>query len=155
MAEDKKALPRVNIRFLFAMCNDIPAMRKFYSDLLGMQEVSYMNDEGFGWLCYQCEGFQFMFFRTHGRIPLIENWTWQPGYEGGGFDALSWAVEIPETEFADYYRRLKDAGVKAFSEKPEWRQGSYWGYSVMDPMGNTVEVYTSPKVKPDSDEWKG
>jgi hypothetical protein len=25
----------------------------------------------------------------------------------------------------------------------------------MDPMGNTVEVYTSPKVKPDSDEWKG
>lgn len=153
MTDNKKDPPRVNIRFLFAMCNDIDAMRKFYSELLGMQEVSYMNEEQFGWLCYQCEGFQFMFFRTHGKIPVIEEWTWQPGYNGGSYDAVSWAIEIPEEGFADCHKRLKDANLKAFSDKPEWRQDSYWGYTVMDPMGNSVEVYTSPKTKPESGEW--
>jgi hypothetical protein len=52
---------------------------------------------------------------------------------------------MPEAEFADCYLRLREAGVRAFNEKPEWRRNSYWGYSVMDPMGNTVEVYTFQK----------
>ena len=34
MAEEK---PKVNVRFIFSMCNDINAMRHFYTDLLGIQ----------------------------------------------------------------------------------------------------------------------
>jgi catechol 2,3-dioxygenase-like lactoylglutathione lyase family enzyme len=123
-------------------------MRHFYSDLLGMKEVSYMNDEGFGWINYKCEGFEFMFFRAMNPMPVIEEWTWQPGYDGAEHNAISWAINIPEADFAATVERLKADGVKQFKDKPEWRQDSYWGFSVMDPMGNTVEVYTMPKEKP-------
>jgi len=42
-----------------------------------------------------------------------------------------------------------------FNEEPEWRVDNYWGLTVKDPMGNTVEVYTIPKQKPESTTWKG
>lgn len=155
MPDEKKEPPKVNLRFLFGICNDIGEMKNFYTDLMGMQEVAYMDDDNFGWLAYQCDGFQFMFFRVDNELAVPVEWTCQPGYEGGTLEAISWAIEIPEAEFADRCETLKKAGVKTFSETPEWRQDSYWGFSVLDPMGNTVEVYTRPKEKPESGEWPG
>jgi len=34
MAEEK---PKINIKFIFTMCNDVVTMRHFYTDLLGIQ----------------------------------------------------------------------------------------------------------------------
>jgi len=150
---DEKPKPKVNLRFVFSMCNDIAAMKKFYTDLLGMQGTAFFNEEQFGYLAYKCDGLDFMFFKTHGKVHVKDEWTWQPGYEGGSHDAVSWAIEVPMEDFAATVKRLREASVRAFSGKPEWRQDSYWGYSVMDPMGNTVEVYVSPKEKPENREW--
>ena len=94
-----------------------------------------------------------MFFHTGQEMPVLEEWTWQPGYEGPELHATSWAIGIPEEDFADTVTRLKESGVKCFSEWPEWRQESYWGFSVMDPMGTTVEVYTVPSEKPEDPTW--
>jgi hypothetical protein len=38
------------------------------------------------------------------------------------------------------------------SDTPTWRQASYWGWTVRDPAGNTVEVYWHPKEKPGEGE---
>ncbi len=147
--------PQVNIKFLFALCNDISEMRTFYTDFLGMNETSYKNDEEWGWLVYKCEGFEFMIFRGHGEIPVLGDFTWQPGGGGGPIEGPSWAISIPEVLFAETVERLQTAGVKSLTENPEWRQDSYWGFSVMDPMGHTVEVFSTPSEHPKSTEWPG
>jgi catechol 2,3-dioxygenase-like lactoylglutathione lyase family enzyme len=149
----EKKIPKINVRFIFSMCNDIDAMRHFYTDLLEMEEQAYYSTEEFGYLSYPCEGVYLMFFYSGQDAPVFEEWAWQPGYEGGNLHVTSWAIEIPEADFSASVKRLKDAGVKIFSENPEWRQDSYWGFSVADPQGNTIEVYTSPKEKPASIEW--
>jgi len=152
---EKKEAPTINIRYLFVMVNDVDAMKKFYTDLVGMQEISYRNEEDWAWLVYQSEGFQFMMFRSHEPMPVNEKWTWQPGYDGGEIDGISWSILVPEEDFADTVKRLKDAGVPEFQEKPEWRQDSYWGFAVKDPMGHTVEIWTTPKESPASTDWSG
>jgi len=149
----EKSKPKINIRFLFNICNDIDEMKKFYTDFLGMQQVSYMNDSSFGWLCYQCEGFQFMFFRSDIPIPVNEIWDSQPGYQGGEGNRTSWAIEVPENEFKDKVIKIQQSDIRKFNTNPEWRQDNYWGLSIMDPMGNTIEFYTSPKEKPKSTNW--
>ena len=145
---------KINIRYLFAMAVDIDAMRHFYSELVGMKEVSYMNDENFGWLCYQSDGFQLMFFRANSEnTKPTDDWTWQPGYGGGPYEGISWAIEYPEEEFKSTFRKMVDADVRALWETPQWFQESYWSFPVMDPMGNTIELFWTPSEKPPSPEW--
>jgi len=140
------------IRFLFNVCNDLAATKNFYVDLIGMKVTQY--EEEWGYLNIQCDGFEFMFFKSEkGDLSVAERWASQPGYEGGALEVMSWALFIPEDQFADVVKRLKVGGVKLFKEAPEWRQKSYWGFTVMDPNGVTVEVYTTPKEKPESNEW--
>ncbi len=151
----EKDIPKVNVRFIFNMCNDVEAMRNFYSDLLGMAEDAFYSTEEFGWVSYPCEGVYLMFFYGGEDVVEHSDWAWQPGYEGGSLPVSSWAIEIPEQDFAATIKRLQESEIRTFSEAPQWRQESYWGFSVMDPMGNTIEVYTSPKEKPESEEWSG
>lgn len=148
--------PRVNLKFMFSVCNDVDAMRNFYTDLLGMQENAYYKaeDGSFGYLSYMSVGgIEIDFFYIGKEAPPLTEWAWQPGYEGGSIPVTSWAIEIPADDYKATIKRLQDAGVKAFTENPEWRLDSYWGFSVMDPQGNTIEVYTMPKTKPASPEW--
>ncbi len=158
MAEIEKSEPKVNVRFIFSICNDVEEMRRFYSDLLGMKEQAFYKAEDgkFGYLSYMCAGgLEVDFFYTGKEVPALTEWAWQPGYEGGNFMVTSWAIEIPEEDFPATVKRLKDAGVKSFSGNPEWRQDSYWGFSVADPQGNTIEVYAMPKEKPGATTWPG
>jgi catechol 2,3-dioxygenase-like lactoylglutathione lyase family enzyme len=154
MAEQTER-PKVNIRFLFNVCNDIDAMRHFYTDIIGMQEQAYMNDENFGYLSYHCDNFDFMFFRADEKQPIVTEWACQPGWAGGTLEITSWGIQIPADQFAELYERLKTEGVPLFKPEPEWRQDSYWGLSVKDPMGNTIEVYAVPKERPVSPQWPG
>lgn len=143
----------VNVRFIFNYCNDLAAMRRFYSQLVGLKEKDYREE--WGYLCYASEGLEFMFFRSDKEMPHIDEWSDQPGWEGGTLKITSWAIHIPEMMFKDVFERLHSAGVKMLTDSPEWRVDNYWGITVMDPMGYTVELYTIPKEKPASKLWKG
>jgi catechol 2,3-dioxygenase-like lactoylglutathione lyase family enzyme len=151
MAED--AIPKVNIRFVYNFCNDLAAMRRFYTDLLGLDEVAYSEEHRY--LCYQCEGFQLMFFRPDAEVDVMEGWADQPGYQGGATFVTSWSVAVPEAEFAATVERLREAGVESRYPDPEWCVDSYWGYYVKDPMGRTVEVFAIPKERPAATTWPG
>ena len=140
--------PKLNIRFLYGMCQDIEAMRKFYSDVLGMDEKSYKNVDDWGWLVYQTEGFQLMFFRDE-AATVEERWAWQPG--GTSEEAaplMSFSLEVPWGDYRATVARIAGSNAKTQSEKPQWRQMSYWGWTVKDPMGYTIEVYSTPPDKP-------
>ena len=152
MPEEEK--PAAKLGFIYNHCNDIEAMRKFYSELIGLKEAGYHDDENWGYLCYKTGGLELMFFRTEEKIRIQEQWAVQPGWEGGTFEGTSWSILIPEEKFTEVVKRLKSAGTKAFGDKPMWLQDCYWGFPVMDPMGNTVEVYMTPKEKPESTDWE-
>ncbi len=151
---EPKKNPAVRMSFVYNFCNDIEAVRTFYVTLLGMHEASYQNTKEFGWLNINAGGFEFMFFRVDTALPP-RDFAGQPGDGGGEGLSTSWSVLIPEGEFDATWRKLRAAKVRAMTETPTWRQGSYWGYTVMDPAGNTVEVYAAPKERPASTEWPG
>lgn len=155
MSTQENNLPKTShptIRFLFNCTADLVLTRKFYTELIGLNEKAF-NPE-WGYLCYQCEGFEFMFFAKTEKGPEpAREWASQPGYEGGSLEITSWAVWIPEIEFAAAVKRLRESGVRLFKDVPDWREESYWGFTAMDPNGVTVEVYTIPQNIPASKEW--
>jgi predicted lactoylglutathione lyase len=140
-------IKKANLTFLYLLANDLKALRHFYSDLLDMKENSYYEDEKFGWLSYHQEGLEMDWFRAEKPIPIIEEWAMQPGYPGGTKEVISWSIEIDESVFPSLIEKIKLEGIPVFQEKPEFRQDTYWGFSVKDPMGNTVELYYMPKKK--------
>jgi catechol 2,3-dioxygenase-like lactoylglutathione lyase family enzyme len=142
------------IAYIYQSCNDLPAMRHFYTDLLGMDEGSYQEGEQ-GWLVYDCGGLLFMIFPSTYELEQAGGWGMQPGWAGGSVEALSWSVEVPAERFAAVVAALQGEGVEAYFDKPQWFQDSYWGYPVKDPMGNTVEVFrnVSPEDRPETTEW--
>lgn len=145
--------PRVNLRFLFNHAPDLPALRRFYSDAVGLEETSFQESAGFGWLAYRCEGVELLFFRDADARPASEDWADQPGHDGGTAPVASWAIEVPEADLSATVARLRELGAPRLKEWPEWRQDSYWGFSVKDPAGNTVEVYAIPAQRPASRDW--
>ena len=151
----EKPAPEINIRFIYNLCSDLAPVRRFYGDVLGMRESAY--DEGHGWLCYDSEGFQLMFFRGDEEVDANKEWAGQPGGGTGTAEIISWSVHVPEVAFAETVKRILEADVRVQGEDkaPDWRQDCYWGITVMDPVGNTVEVYTSPKEKPAATTWPG
>ena len=152
-AEDQVRKPEVNVRFLYFFCNDIDEVREFYTDLLGMDEQSYRNDEEWGWLMYQSEGMQIVIMRAPEEVPVHDDWAPQPGWGGGDLPIPSWSVEIPEERFAALVEQINETDIIAYGKKPMWAQDSYWSFPVRDPMGHTVELYNSPKERPESTEW--
>ena len=155
MAEKK---PSFNVRFLYSMCNDVNVMRAFYSDVLGMSELSFRDDENFGWLVYDTEGFQLMFFRWDTELPVEQRWAWQPGdFREDGAPLMSFSLEYPEDELHAVVKRVREAGATTATDDPTWRQMSYWGWTIKDPMGKAIELFSSVKDQPEegvTPEWK-
>jgi catechol 2,3-dioxygenase-like lactoylglutathione lyase family enzyme len=149
MSEKNK---KAKIGFIYYFCNDLEETRQFYSDLLGMEEFAFQPE--YNYLCYQSEGLQLIFFGSKDGLTIIEKWANQPGYEGGELETPSLSIAIPESLYRDVVNRLISEGVRAFGDKPEWRMDSYWGFTVKDPMGTTIEVYTIPEKKPEIKKWE-
>jgi len=146
-------VPRVNLRFLFVHAPDLRAVRRFYGEGLGLEETSWQESEGFAWLAYRSEGLELMFFRDAGARPPGAGWADQPGWAGGSDPVVSWSVEVPEADYAATVGRLRGLGAPRRAERPEWRQDSYWGFTVKDPAGHTVEVWCLPAARPASTVW--
>ncbi|MGB7339621.1 MAG: hypothetical protein WBC91_12075 [Phototrophicaceae bacterium] len=52
------------INTVFKWCNDVDEMRRFYTDILELQETFYRNDDKNGWLTYQIDKTQLVFIRA-------------------------------------------------------------------------------------------
>ena len=137
------------LKYLYGFLNDVSEMRAFYSDRLALKETSYTDTEEWGWLAYDLEGTQLMFFRLDGKTPVPEGWAWQPGETiEEAVPRMSFSILYTLDQLREAVKRLKDGKVDAQTPDPTWRQGSYWGWTIRDPMGNTIEVFASPPEPP-------
>lgn len=144
-------MPVPGVRFLYLSCSDLDAMRRFYTDLIGMNEIYYSSDDRM--LAYDCDGFQFTVLESKDVSPIDEDWGRQPGWSGGTGTTASWSAALTEDTYADAIERLKKADVPALHDDPVWVH--YWSFPVRDPMGNTVEVTLAPTEAPPSTDWLG
>ena len=145
-----KSKPMATLKFCFHMCNDVPAMRVFYGDLLGLETSGGAAEDGYVSVSV---GVELLFFKGDFELPVHQKFAWQPGYRSGSANLSSWAIEMDEDTFTETARRLANATLPKLPTRPEWRKDSYWAQTLRDPMGNTVEIYWVPKQKPDSLDW--
>ena len=140
--------------FIYRICNDVEEMRNFYSDIIGLKELTFKNDEQGGWVVYSNGGLTIQFWKWDEELPVDKEWSWQPGNCDGTSPALSWAFEVTETQMKNIYMKMKSAGVSMFHGKPKWfGDNNYWGLKVKDPMGFTIDIHWSPEKKSLLAEW--
>lgn len=132
--------------FVYIYCNDLAAMRDFYSRLLELREI-FSSDGERGGLGYGVGNVQFTIFEAAEELPVERAWHRQPGWSGGVRATPSWSIQIENLEkFRAIVDGLIRANVPRFSDKPTWQ--GYWSFPVKDPMGNTVELTHAPEGKP-------
>lgn len=134
--------PNVHVSTLYYWCNDIAATKQFYADLIGLEETYY--DEEAGWFTCQSNDLNIVFMRATNVLPTLAEWAKQPGYRGGTREVPSWVITVPASEFQRIVAQLKNAGVPCLHADPISPQPDHWQFFVLDPMGNTVEIYAEP-----------
>jgi len=137
--------PQPGVKFLYLFCDDLQAMRHFYSYLLGLNEI-YYSEEPDGTVAYDCDGLQFTIIFNAAAQKAPSGWGWQPGWQTGNRPIISWSIVLTEGAFQTAVQNLKGAGVNAFYEAPQWQ--NYWSFPVKDPMGNTVEIVLTSEKEP-------
>lgn len=133
---------QVKIHTLYYWCNDILATQNFYTNLLGLDEDYFRNDETMGWVTYKIANVDIVFMRATTTLPVYTEWAKQPGYQGGSLETPSFTLAVPPDQFEAIVDQLKVAEVPAFYETPLSTTPDNKQFFVQDPMGNTVEIYT-------------
>ena len=139
-----------SVRFIYFYCQDLAAMRHFYSELIGLKETYFSEDDRPS-VAYDCDGLQFTIYKSDNVSVTPNEYALQPGWLGGTKLSVSWSIPVPSGDYAKTISKLQASSVDSFSPGPKWV--GYWSFPVLDPMGNTVEVVTSPPTEPENKEW--
>lgn len=140
--------------FSYNMVNDVLETKVFYGELLGMKIDHYVEGKYVGVNGGQVS---LLFFKADQEVPIQREWAWQPGdATGSEAEVDSFSLEYSEDSFKAVFNRLKQTPKILKNPRPEWRQNSYWGITLKDPTGKTIELYTTPERKPNepSPVWK-
>ena len=124
--------------FLYLHCDDLAAARRFYTGLLGLDEIYY--SDGDGTVGYTIGTLQ-VSVAAHPQAIPIDGWSQQLGWEGGDSTTPSLGIEFDSDSFRRVVGSLHGSEVSAWREEPFWV--GYWSFPVKDPMGYTVEVSSS------------
>ena len=135
----------IQVSTLFYWCNDIDKTREFYTGVLGFKEVSYRNDDKMGWLSYELDNLAVNFLRATTPLAIETEWARQPGWIGGVREAHSLVLQVSKSDFNTIVSRAKSTGIKMHDEYPQGDASKYLQHFLMDPMGNTVELYFEEK----------
>jgi catechol 2,3-dioxygenase-like lactoylglutathione lyase family enzyme len=141
--EATMAASKVRLNTVFSWCNEIAATRRFYTDMLGLEETYF--DEKQGWLTYQSGEVQLVFMRGNASLPILKDWARQPAYKAGKIEAASWVIQVPPANFPGIVSHLKAAGVPEFQREPA--QPGHLQLFARDPMGMTVEIYAEEELE--------
>lgn len=128
----------IRIHTLFYWCNDVVAMRHFYTDLIGLKEAYFRNDEAHGWITYSVADVDIAFMRASEPLPIPTTWAKQPSLPIGTLENPSVLIAVSPEEFITIVNRLKSADVPSYEDDPTAKQ-----FFVRDPMGTTVEIYVA------------
>lgn len=143
---------QIKIGFIFNYCTDILVTRDFYSNVLGLEEIQFNNDKEspWKWVVYKSGDLQLMFFQTPDKLEEFH--ILPPGFSnlpGDGIgDNLATAFSMTGYDLKTFKETINLALKKKCETQasvPSWRQDSYWGFTLNDPMGRTVEIVWEPK----------
>src|SRR5690606_2305754 len=129
-------LMSIQIHTLFQWCNDVAVMRDFYTNLLGLSETFYRDDDQHGWLAYYAGQTQVVFIRADNPLPIEQTWAMQPGYQGGSSTAKSWLFTVSVEDFATLSERIRSSNVTVYNGKCD----NTCQLFIKDPMGMTIEI---------------
>lgn len=132
---------QAQVSTLFYWCNDIDKNRQFYTDVLGLEETSYRNDEKVGWLSYQVGNLALNFLRATQPLAVAQEWARQPGWAEGKLEVHSLVLQVSQADFDAIMARAQKEGVKVYDAEPRGEPSKYLQNFLMDPMGNTLELY--------------
>lgn len=135
------------VKFLYIHANDLAAMRGFYTDRIGLEEIYFQTGQALG---YNSDGFQFTVLAASG-VAQPDGWATQPGWQGATSPLISWSVELSEVEFKRAVESTAQAGDASLHVVPQWV--GYWSHPVRDPMGNTVELSWPADASGQTGEW--
>lgn len=123
--------------------SDFDAMRKFYSDVVGVPEAG-TGEKPRRWVFYNHEGFSFSLLKSDDLVPERKGWTRcpMPGSTGENWRPY---VTFYVSDLRAVINRCKAAGVVVRTEEP-FTLGQGFGESieVMDPDGNAVALTQRP-----------
>lgn len=139
------------IKFIYIFCNDLQAMRYFYTNILGLNEI-YYSDPPDGTVAYDCDGLQFTIINNPKAQQAPKDWAWQPGWKEGNGAITGWSICLTENNYSSVIQKLHTNEVESYYQNPKWL--NYWSYPVKDPMGNTVEVVLTPDQEPEKTVWQ-
>ena len=146
-SEETASKPR--LAYIYLLANDVKTMKEFYGDILGLKVSGYNQ----WFLSLDANGMEVLVFKGDYELPIQNKWAWQPGYEAGSGHITSYSIQISEQNYQQIVQNIIDQKVESLKPVPEWRRGSYWGITVKDPMGNTVEVWMTPRENPTTTTW--
>jgi catechol 2,3-dioxygenase-like lactoylglutathione lyase family enzyme len=126
----------MTLNTIFTWCNEIAAMRSFYTDVIGLEETYYNADHG--WLTYQVGPTMLAFMTAPEPVPVIDQWAVTPTIGMGEVHAPSWVMELSVDEFQSRLDKIRDAGI-IFHLLPDSMQARVM--FVRDPMGTTIELF--------------
>ena len=151
----EKPVETVKEMSLSLWCDDLPAMRSFYVQQLGLKESWFHDASDFGLLCCKGSAFGLMVWRSPTPLPKAKDWAAQSSPDGKGSQTPSFSFAFAdEVAYRAMLGRLKQAGVTTSAPVPAWADNSFWQLYARDPMGNTVELFWAPSGKPASTIWK-
>ncbi|MHA2032233.1 MAG: VOC family protein [Candidatus Kariarchaeaceae archaeon] len=134
----------IHINDLFIWCNNVDEMKMFYSELIGLNEVWYDPEPKTGppYIVYKLGNNQSLhFIGRSNKIEVNQNWSYQPSSEiESGIEKFSWTLELSKYLLEEIVQRLGENQIQTFQKEITTRSG-YSAISVLDPMGNTIDLY--------------
>jgi catechol 2,3-dioxygenase len=112
-------------------CRDVEASMKFYTEVLGMEVVSYNPERKMAFLSFGAE---------HHDIALFQLATDEPPLEPNhlGLNHLALELEGGEEQLREFYQRLKAHGVRIDRTTDHVMSRSVYFF---DPDGNRLEIF--------------
>lgn len=139
-----------HLNTVFRWCNDVEAMRHFYTNCLNLTETYYQNDDEHGWLTYQLGEVLLVFTRADEPLPEPTNFAMNPAYSGGQTYDSSWVIEVEHAEFDGIVERIIKSGAPTHENRPFSNREGHIQFIVRDPMGMTIELYATAVSKEDA-----
>jgi catechol 2,3-dioxygenase-like lactoylglutathione lyase family enzyme len=127
--------------FLYTRTNDLPASRRFYRELVGLDEIWDEADT----VAYAVGDTVQLLIAEVPDAPVVSEWAFQPGWVYAldvqprpPHGSASWSIALSPVDFKAAVARLQQAEVPALRPEPFW--AGYWSFVTRDPMGQTVEL---------------
>jgi len=127
-------------------CNDIDAIRRFYTELLGLEPTFSANDAERGYISYDFAGVQLLFLRATAQQPVPTGFAKHPGYAGGTAEQTLLVVDVGKRDMQQLYAKARAMQIEILGDGIIQNAQGQRQLVLRDPMGVTVELFSTERA---------